>query len=181
MDYIDHADVLYSLLKDREHSIGCEVGVHTGTTARYLLKRLPKIEKYYAIDPWKEYEMYDGTMYEKPGNTKFKTMESAMKNFFIVTDPYNNKLVPGWMTSVEASVLVPKNYLDWVFIDANHEYDYIKENLEIWSERVKPGGLVSGHDYGNKKRRGGVKQAVKEFVPKNKLKILPCYVWSFIR
>lgn len=174
-----HEEVLYNLLKDIKHNVGAEVGVHTGDTTLYLLQRLRNIEKYYAIDPWKIYTMYDGKKYRKPGNKKYKTWTEAIKRFNKVTLPYKDKVIAYQLTSVEAAKLIPDNSLDWVFIDANHEYEYIKENLEIWFKKVKDKGLVSGHDYGNKWK--GIKRAVNEFVPKDKLKISPNCVWSFIK
>jgi len=179
MDYINHSDVLCSILKTRDYSYGCEVGVHAGDTTEFLLKNLPLIKRYYSIDPWKLYEMYDGKMYRKPGNRKFGSLDLAMKNYFKVIRPYKDKVITYQMTSVEASKHLPKDYLDWVFIDANHEYKYIKENLDLWSWRVKTGGVVAGHDYGNKWK--GIKKAVDEFVPKDKLKIEPFCVWWYIK
>ena len=37
--------------------------------------------------------------------------------------------------------------LDFVYIDANHEFRYIAEDLAEWTKKVKKGGIVSGHDY----------------------------------
>ena len=171
--------VLLELLKTRKHSVGCEIGIHTGETTDFLLRNLPNIETYYAIDPWKIYKMYNGSMYRKPSNKIYKSMKAAFKKYCEVIKPFENKVVTYKMTSVDASRYIPENSLDWVFIDANHEYEYIKENLRIWSAKVKPGGLVSGHDYGNKWK--GIKKAVNEFVPLNKLSVHPHYVWSYVR
>ena len=176
---MSHANVLLSLLRNRKHAVGCEVGVHAGDTTKFILENLPGIKKYHAIDPWVSYEMYDGKMYRKPGNRKHKTFDAAYKNYLKAIKPFKQHIVTYRMTSVEAAVYIGKNYLDWVFIDANHEYEYIKENLKLWSKRVKPGGLVSGHDYGNKWE--GIKKAVDEFVPKNKLNISPHNVWWYIK
>lgn len=176
---MSHAAILLSLLKNRKHSIGCEVGVHTGDTTKFILENLPKIKKYYAIDPWILYEMYDGRIYRKPGHQKYKTMVLAFKNYQRNIRPYKNKVITYKLSSVEASINIAPNCLDWIFIDANHEYEYIKENLRIWSKKVKPGGLISGHDYGGK--WGGIKKAVDEFVPKNKLHIEKYTVWWYIK
>jgi hypothetical protein len=37
--------------------------------------------------------------------------------------------------------------LDFIYIDANHAYDFVKEDIECWYPKVKPGGWVMGHDY----------------------------------
>ena len=52
--------------------------------------------------------------------------------------------------------------LDFVFIDAQHDYDSVKKDIEIWTPKLKPGGLLSGHDY--QPNFKGVIQAVDEAV-----------------
>ena len=37
--------------------------------------------------------------------------------------------------------------LDFVYIDGNHEFRYIAEDIYEWTKKVKKGGIVSGHDY----------------------------------
>ena len=37
--------------------------------------------------------------------------------------------------------------LDFVYIDANHEPQFVEEDIREWSKKVKVGGIVSGHDY----------------------------------
>ena len=58
--------------------------------------------------------------------------------------------------SVDAAASVPDRSLDWLFIDADHSYDGVRTDLAAWAPKLKPGGLMSGHDYG----RGGVTLAV---------------------
>jgi hypothetical protein len=177
---ITHSHFLIRLLQKRKHAVGCEVGVHTGDTASKVLAALPGIKVYHAVDPWESYEKYDGTKYRKPGNKRYKTWKSAKEAFIARTNSYN-KTVIHQMTSVDAVKRIKDDSLDWVFIDANHEYDYIKENLELWTPKVKKGGLVSGHDYENKKW-SGIKKAVDEFVPKEKLNVAEEFlVWWYIK
>jgi Methyltransferase domain len=51
------------------------------------------------------------------------------------------------MESGDAAAHVPDDYLDFVYIDANHSYDAVKRDLVLWYPKVRSGGLVSGHDY----------------------------------
>jgi hypothetical protein len=37
--------------------------------------------------------------------------------------------------------------LDFVYIDGHHGFDYVMQDLIEWSKVVRPGGIVSGHDY----------------------------------
>lgn len=58
--------------------------------------------------------------------------------------------------SVAAAGRFEDGSVDWVFIDALHEYESVVADIAAWSPKVKPGGLISGHDYG----RAGVTDAV---------------------
>jgi len=51
------------------------------------------------------------------------------------------------MTSVEASKLFEDESLDFVFIDANHSFESVCEDIDAWLPKLKYGGLISGHDY----------------------------------
>ena len=48
------------------------------------------------------------------------------------------------------------NSLDFVYIDANHTEPFVTQDITEWSKKVRPGGVVSGHDYysGSKDNRG---------------------------
>jgi predicted O-methyltransferase YrrM len=84
--------------------------------------------------------------------------------------------------SVEVNVY--PEILDFVFIDANHSYAAVTEDLMHWTPAVKSGGLVAGHDYngvGDQTHHFGVKRAVDEFCLREKRKVNTAggYVWWF--
>ena len=58
--------------------------------------------------------------------------------------------------SVQAAAEFDDGSLDWVFIDADHSYAAVVADIAAWAPKLKPGGLLSGHDYG----RAGVTDAV---------------------
>lgn len=53
--------------------------------------------------------------------------------------------------------------VDVVFIDAGHTYDEVATDISLWRTRVKKGGIVAGHDYGQDHE--GVKKALDEAYP----------------
>jgi hypothetical protein len=61
--------------------------------------------------------------------------------------------------SVKESESLPGRSLDWVYIDAGHSYAEVKADFEAWFPKVRKGGIVSGHDYGDNDCIG-----VKEFI-----------------
>jgi len=76
-------------------------------------------------------------------------------------------------TSLEASEQFEDGSLDFVFIDASHDYDNVKADINAWYPKVKEGGVISGHDYPD---WSGVKMAVDEFFGKNIISRYKCWV-----
>jgi predicted O-methyltransferase YrrM len=60
-------------------------------------------------------------------------------------------------SSVEASKDFSDNYFDLVYIDAEHTYDSVKEDISVWTPKVKEWGIIAGHDW----KLEEVKNAVK--------------------
>jgi predicted O-methyltransferase YrrM len=65
--------------------------------------------------------------------------------------------------SMDAVKKYPDESLDFVYIDANHAFPYVAEDIFYWEKKVRPGGIVSGHDYLKTPRKDVVVQ-VREVV-----------------
>ena len=50
-------------------------------------------------------------------------------------------------TSKTASEIFEDESLDFIYIDANHAYDFVVEDINLWFPKLKKGGIFSGHDY----------------------------------
>mgnify|MGYP003965012587 CR=1 FL=1 len=59
----------------------------------------------------------------------------------------NRKFTPIKKTSIEASKDFQDESCDVVYIDMQHSYEAVKEDIEHWLPKVKKGGYISGHDY----------------------------------
>ncbi len=80
--------------------------------------------------------------------------------------------------SSDAAKEIPNN-LDFVYIDGNHAYEFIKNDLETYYPKLKEGGFLAGHDfYKTNGDQGpsynGVLKAVTEFAVNNNLEL---YSW----
>ena len=65
----------------------------------------------------------------------------------------------------------PDNHFDWIYIDGNHLYEFVKRDLESYCQKVKVGGYITGDDYaGWGWWQGGVKKAVDEFIRTKRVK-----------
>lgn len=76
-------------------------------------------------------------------------------------------LPPRGDTVAEVAGEFPDHSLDWVYIDAMHDYENVRADLFAFAPKVKPGGLIFGHDFSNnrisRRRNCGVVPAVLEF------------------
>ena len=68
---------------------------------------------------------------------------------------------------------LPDSYLDWVYIDANHHYQFVKRDIDLSIKKVKSGGFIMGHDYMSNPRVWGVSiiRAVNERIQNGDIKM----------
>lgn len=138
--------------------IGAEIGTFDGYYAEMLCEKIPGLNLF-VVDPWEVYDGYrDHKFVSSMQMAEAKTRERLQKYQCTILKEFSK-------TAIE---WIPDEYLDFVFIDANHAYPYVKEDIELWTPKVRTGGIVSGHDYYiTKKGNVGVINAVDEYVKKH--------------
>lgn len=148
-------------------SIGVEVGVHKGDFSAHILK-LVKPKKLFLVDPWK-YEpdpRYRNSLY---GSQNDKEQLELDERYQQVMNRFSNETKAGKVTilrqlSAEAAQQFDPESLDWVYIDGNHLYEFVKQDLQLYFPKIKPGGFLCGDDYGiTGWWEKGVLKAVDEF------------------
>lgn len=151
-----------------KNSVGMEIGVHKGDFTQRLVKRAqPRL--LYIVDPWK-YEADDTYKNSWYGGWLGGSQARMDKRCAAVKRRFAQAIAAGRIKvlrdySSAAFASLPDDHLDWVYIDGNHLYDFVKADLTMALRCVKPGGLITGDDYMDGGWwAGGVKQAVDEFV-----------------
>jgi glycosyltransferase involved in cell wall biosynthesis len=143
---------------------GAEIGVENGAFARCVLD-LWRGERMYLVDIWQKLEDYWDV-------TNAPTAEQAARMIRTVRNvsPFWEKVRVIQERSERAARLFDDNSLDWIYLDANHEYAHVLRDLAAWVPKVKAGGVVAGHDFiddvltiGGVPTVIGVKRAVREF------------------
>lgn len=145
--------------KDGDHfvEVGCYLGKSTAFMAVEIINSGKQI-LFDCVDTWegKEWGVYD----QFADNTQ--KVSGAIN---IIRKP-----------STEAAKDYADNSLDFVFIDADHEYESVVEDINAWHPKVKIGGVLAGHDY--HLNHPGVIRAVNELL---KTRIILLISWKYIK
>jgi hypothetical protein len=127
-------DDLPQFFVDMGFKTGAEIGVYKG---EYSEKFAKVGLKHYAIDPWL---MYSDYLRNQP------RLDFQFEHTQRVLSPYPNCTIIR-KTSMDALADFPDESLDYVYIDGNHHFRYVAEDIAEWHKKVKVGGAVCGHDY----------------------------------
>jgi hypothetical protein len=133
--------------------IGAEVGVQVGQNAIPLLRKVPNLHLILV-------DNYDESL-----DIHRRRQSTLRKIAFERFEEVKNRITWILKSSIEAAKNVKDSSLDYVYIDAMHDYDNVKKDINAWLPKVKVGGLMLGHDYTPRYR--GLKKAVREEFGKN--------------
>lgn len=139
---------------------GAEIGVCTGLYSETLCQRNIHLEALFCIDPW---TAFDGNRPNGWGRDQaahdahFAEATARLSNYPAVT------IVRA--PSIEAAKEIPDGSLDFVYIDGNHRYESVVQDIAAWSAKVRSGGIVAGHDFTtNLNKHIRVEEAVRDYV-----------------
>jgi len=122
--------------EDLGFRVGAEIGVLKGEFTEKFCKAGLKM---YAIDPWLAF----------PGQGRTQQKQDRQDFLYSHTQrvlaPYDCKIIRA--TSMDALKHFKDGSLDFVYIDGDHSFRYIAEDIYEWAKKVKRGGMVAGHDY----------------------------------
>jgi hypothetical protein len=154
--------------------VGAEIGVAGGQHIKALMENT-NIEKMYGIDPYYDegWDMHGFfNVDEEYGG--FDGFYGEVRDMLSV---YGNRVELIRKTSVDAAPDFEDGCLDFVFIDAFHDYENCFNDISLWHHRVREGGYVMGHDWENG-AHPGVQEAVLEHYGDKVIGISgPVHVW----
>jgi hypothetical protein len=153
---------MHQLLR-KENLVGCEIGVETGKHAQNLFENL-SIQMLYLIDAYESYDGLDVDAHGTDGKANFELAISKLRQYegkFHFSIGMSD--TPGVVESIP-------NNLDFLYIDGNHFYEFVKKDLENYVPKVKQGGVIGGHDFD----QIDVRKAVYEYFPHSAVKFKNC-------
>lgn len=136
--------------------IMCEIGVFKGDFSHILFNQNPK--ELHLIDP------FIGSFWsgDKDGlNMQYANLEISYQNLKNTYQNYSHVHIhKGYSQNILS--FFPDEYFDFMYIDAEHTYDSVKNDLLICKQKTKINGIIAGHDY-DQNKFPGVIEAVNEF------------------
>ena len=142
------ANFIYDKIKHLDNPLGVEVGVADGSTAIPLLQKHKGLNLY-CVDPYVMYEAtYSDGKAKQHGfitqsqfdaqfqNTRFKLEQKAGTRVTLIR-----------LGSEEVAFHFSDELFDFVFIDGNHLYKSVVNDIQSWVPKVAWGGVMIGHDY----------------------------------
>ena len=155
--YFTRPMILYVKKNKGKNLVGVEIGSYACCNAKNILQNLC-MKKLYIVDPYLEVDMvYSAPVFDeaKKRLKKWKNKVTFVKKF-----------------SQAAVVDIPNN-LDFVYIDGNHLYKFVKNDINMYYPKIRKGGIIGGHNF--ESNFLGVMRAVMEFVEENNLTLYVLY------
>lgn len=151
LDRVTTREELPALLNARELTgQGAEIGVKSGAFSAHLLRHW-RGRRLISVDHWQ--------------GVHARHYTKARQRLA----PFGTRSEVWRMTSLEAAAHVEDGSFDFVYIDAAHDTESVRRDLEAWLPKVRAGGILAGHDYVPNNRTFGVKTAVDEFFAERSL------------
>lgn len=122
--------------------MGYKKGVEIGVFKAEFMKNIAAAGlEIYGVDPWTPYEGFTSE-----AGFDIERHDFLYEHSKRVMSKYDNAHIIR-KTSMEALNDFEDGSIDFVYIDGNHNFRYVAEDIVEWTKKVRIGGVVSGHDY----------------------------------
>jgi hypothetical protein len=136
---INRIELLKEIGLEFPYGKGVEIGTFKGQFSKEILQNWNGT--LYMIDVWRAL----GNEYLD--NSNHTTHSTAYSETMSNISGLEDRGIMIRATSEKASEIFTNNSLDFAYIDANHAYDFVVQDIKLWYPKIKPGGYLLGHDY----------------------------------
>lgn len=144
------------------NSFGAEIGVWKGEFSQLIFEHInPKM--LYLVDPWKFIKEHEGSWHGGGIAMNQEDMDKIYSNVYDMFKEKNNVHILRIFSNELESFIKP-NCLDWTYIDGNHRYEAVLNDLNTSFNLVKKGGLITGDDF---EMNNDIDLALTEFLRDN--------------
>ena len=187
---------MYYVLTSREElirhlpkgAVGAEIGVAEGTFSAAILESAEPRELH-LIDPWSHVESGSDPL---QGSGHLEGIDRALGGTFAppAANAQGDVAFAGVAARFEGETRVrlhrqfsykaaggfPDGFFDFAYIDGDHHYEFVLRDLQDFAAKLKPGGLMFGHDFFEdafaREKHYGVIEAVNAFVKRSDFRFL---------
>eukprot|EP01061_Rhynchopus_euleeides_P037208 TRINITY_DN6310_c2_g1_i1.p1 TRINITY_DN6310_c2_g1~~TRINITY_DN6310_c2_g1_i1.p1 ORF type:complete len:277 (+),score=85.22 TRINITY_DN6310_c2_g1_i1:163-993(+) len=131
---------LAEILEMEGKTEGAEIGVQRARFSKDMLRMWPGCTKYILVDVWEQQANYADA-------ANVKDQDSLYKEMLVNVQPYIEKIVVMRNWSHDAAKRLNDSSLDFVYIDARHDFEAVLEDLRDWWPKLRVGGIFAGHDF----------------------------------
>jgi predicted O-methyltransferase YrrM len=149
-----------------------EVGSYCGESGGIIASTFPN-SILNCVDPWEKYTE-EGSTYDL--NEQELILKEAERIFDSTTGTFPN-VRKNKMPSIKYAESLESNSIDFIYIDGNHQYSSVIEDLTMWHEKVKVGGVIAGHDFG----WASVSRAIYEFFDRPPVSVFGDGSWFYFK
>jgi hypothetical protein len=166
------------LLLNRRGLLGCgvEVGVKAGVFSERLLADW-RGRHLISVDPWAKAD----AEYVNLDNVEQDVHDGFYAETLARLERFGERSSVWRLTGEEAAERIPHHSLDFVYLDARHDYASVRDDLAAWHPKLRPGGIRAGHDYIDGTFLNGdfgVRSAVDEFAAAHSLGVRATFMDS---
>ena len=155
---------MYRLFAQLGFTVGLETGIEKGKNAVVMFENIPNL-KLYGLDSYKRHPQASYIYDAEKRNWDDKYLQAVREQCYERMKGRNCVMIEKF--SEYGIQDVKDNSLDFVYLDADHSYDFVIQDIILWGRKLRKGGIMSGHDYyiDKKKldRRAKVAQAVNDY------------------
>jgi len=170
-----------AFLESEKKEVGAELGVQRGIFAKHNLRHWPSCKRYFLVDVWRHQANYVDAANENDAkqNDIYNAAVAELYQF-----PHKTTFMR--MFTSDAAAILADDILDFVYVDARHDYCGTTEDMVMYWPKLKSGGIMAGHDFlyasevngqdwsvchDGSKQPGAVRGAVEDFAKEKGLEI----------
>lgn len=142
-DFVDRNNFADFLNRRKLTGAAAEVGVHRGDFSRIFLDNW-KGNLLYLVDPWANPPGYEPQATLLSGGGGDRDADESLCRVSLAA--HKDRIVYVPVTSERAARSFPDGVLDFVYVDGDHRTEEVRGDLARWWPKVKPGGILAGHD-----------------------------------
>lgn len=167
-----------------ENLIGAEIGVYRAHSFCTFLCQIPSLKKLYGVDSFQPYSDFLKVPYDNEPAYSVDVKESNYNKLItyhnIEFTGFKDKVIFLEKDSDQALLDIEDNSLDFIFIDTYMTYEQAVNDVSKWYQKVKKGGLFSGHDWNSLQIQNAVNQFRNSLSITNKMSKFD-NVWAWLK